>query len=77
MDDGISFLAWLEITGPLFAILLCGFTLLWSQQQATNAQLLELGRAVGRLEGSLGSLDGSVGRLGCAVKRLSDRLGAA
>ena len=40
--DALSFVAWLEITGPLFAVLLCGFTLLWSQQQAIGSQLLEL-----------------------------------
>jgi len=72
--DGLSFVTWLEITGPLFAVLLAGFTLLWTQQQAVARQLLELGRIVGRLEGSLSGLDASVERLGAEVKRLSERL---
>lgn len=74
--DGISFVTWLEISGPTFAVLLVGFSLLWTQQQATNSQLLEMGRAVGRLEGSISRLDGSMGRLEGSVGRLESSVGS-
>lgn len=72
--DGISFDTWLEISGPILAVLLCGVTLLRTRQQAIGAPLLELGRTVGRLEGSAVAVDASIKRLGEAVQGLSQRI---
>jgi len=70
----ISFSAWLKLSAPTFGALALGFTLLWNAQQATNAQLFELTRSVGRLEGSIASLDAGIDRLRDAVERLSERV---
>ena len=56
----ISFAAWIQISGPTFAAMVFGFALLWNAQQVTSAQLMEHGRAMGRLEGSIAGLERSV-----------------
>ena len=66
--------SWLAVTGPVFAALALGFGLLWNAQQATNAQMLELSRTTGRLEGAIGRLDQSIQHLGDQVQRLSERV---
>lgn len=73
MDD-LSFTTWLQITGPTFAALVAGFTLLWTQSQTLSAQMLEVTRTLGRLDGSLAGLDARVGRLEATLERLDDRL---
>jgi hypothetical protein len=70
----ISLVTWLQITGPTFAALVFGFSLLWNSQQATTAQLLEVNRSLGRLDGSLSALDARIERLGDSVERLSERV---
>lgn len=70
----ISFAGWLKLSGPTFAVMVLGFTLLWNAQQATNAQMLELSRTSGRLEGSIDRLDASIAELRDEVRRLSDRV---
>jgi hypothetical protein len=86
----ISFAAWVRISGPTFAAMVFGFALLWNQQQAASAQLLELSRSMGRLEGSIAGLERSVAsmeqsitalgvridELGASVDRLSERVAA-
>jgi septal ring factor EnvC (AmiA/AmiB activator) len=66
----VSFRAWLEITGPTFATMVLGFTLVWSQIQTLNAQTLEVTRTLGRLEGSLGALEKSVAGLQATTAQL-------
>ena len=56
----ISLMAWLQISGPTFATLVFGFTLLWNAQQAQTGSMLEVQRSVGRLEGSISGLDARV-----------------
>ena len=77
----ISFVGWLQISGPTFAAMVFGFALLWNAQQATSEQVLELGRTLGRLEGSidgvdrsLEALDSRLERLGAGVERLGERI---
>ena len=77
----ISLLAWLQISGPTFATLIFGFSLLWNAQQAQTASLVEVQRSVGRLEGSItglharvGSLEGSINRLDARIDKLDGRL---
>jgi len=77
----ISLAAWLKVSGPTFAVMVFGFTLLWNAQQTTNAQMLELSRTTGRLEGaierlesSMEQLDGSIHGLRDAVRVLSERV---
>ena len=79
----ISLLAWLQITGPTFATMVFGFALLWNAQQATSAQVLDVARGMGRLEGSiegversLTALNAHLDRLGDSVERLAERVGA-
>ena len=86
----ISLLAWLQITGPPFATMVFGFALLWNAQQATSAQVLDVARGMGRLEGSIDGVERSVegversltalnarlDRLGDSVERLAERVGA-
>lgn len=88
----ISCAGWLKVSGPTFAVMLCGFTLLWNSQEtmrgqmlelndATNdrmlqlhesstAQILELSRVSGRLEGAIGRLESSIDRLDASVAEL-------
>jgi peptidoglycan hydrolase CwlO-like protein len=73
--ERVSFVAWLELTGPTFATLVLGFALLWNSLQATNAQMLEITRTVGRLEGSISALDGSVAGLRTSVSELQSSVG--
>lgn len=87
----ISLVAWLQITGPTFATLIFGFTLLWNAQQAQSGTLLELQRSVGRLEGSISGLDARIegldsrmqgldvriDKLGDAIDALAKRLGSS
>jgi archaellum component FlaC len=40
----IPFAAWLKLSGPTFAVMALGFTLLWNAQQATQVQILEVQR---------------------------------
>ena len=90
----ISFAGWLKISGPSFAVMLCGFTLLWNSQEtmrsqmlelheSSSAQILELSRVTGRLEGAIGRLESSIDRLDASVaelrvdvRRLGERVGA-
>ena len=79
----ISFVGWLQVSGPTFAAMVLGFTLLWNAQQLTSAQMLEHGRALGQLEGALGALDariglleGTLGALDARIGRLEGTLGA-
>jgi hypothetical protein len=41
----VSFAGWLKISGPSFAVMLCGFTLLWNSQETMRSQMLELNGA--------------------------------
>jgi outer membrane murein-binding lipoprotein Lpp len=41
----ISFAGWLKLSGPSFAVMLCGFTLLWNSQETMRSQMLELNGA--------------------------------
>jgi len=66
----ISLAAWLKLSGPTFAVMVFGFTLLWNAQQATSAQMLEMSRTMGRLEGAIERLDGSMERLEGSMERL-------
>jgi hypothetical protein len=68
----IAFGSWLQISGPSFAAMLFGFALLWNAQQATSAQVLDLGRAMGRLEGSIEGVERSIAALNARLERLSD-----
>ncbi len=67
-------MAWLQISGPTFATLIFGFSLLWNAQQAQTASLLEVQRSVGRLEGSITRLDARVGSLEGSINRLDARI---
>ena len=66
----ISLAAWLKVSGPTFAVMVFGFTLLWNAQQTTNAQMLELSRTTGRLEGAIERLEGSMERLESSMEQL-------
>jgi hypothetical protein len=70
----ISFASWLKLSGPTYAVMVFGFTLLWNAQQTTNVQMLELSRTTGRLEGAIERLDQSIQHLGDQVQRLSERM---
>ena len=70
----IAFGTWLQISGPTFAAMLFGFALLWNAQQATSAQVLDLGRAMGRLEGSIGGVERSIGGVERSIATLNARL---
>jgi hypothetical protein len=77
----ISFVDWLRISGPTFAAMIFGFALLWNAQQATSAQVIDMARTLGRLEGSLDgvdrrleALDARIERLGATVERLGERI---
>ena len=77
----ISFVAWLRISGPTFAAMVFGFALLWNAQQVTSAQVVDVARSLGRLEGSLDgvdrrleALDMRIDRLGASVERLGERI---
>ena len=72
--NDLSFRGWLRISGPTFAVMVFGFGLLWSTQQAFSAQLLEVSRSVGRLEGAITGLDARVQTLEGAVTRLDERI---
>ena len=74
----------LMVSGPTFATLVFGFALLWNAQQTTSAQVIDVARGMGRLEGvvagverSLGTLNARIERLGESVDRLADRVGPA
>jgi len=41
----MSFAGWLKLSGPTFAVMLCGFTLLWNSQETMRSQMLELNGA--------------------------------
>ena len=76
----ISFADWLRISGPTFAAMVFGFTLLWTAQQATSAQVIDVARTLGRLEGSLDGVDRRLEALDAGLHRLDariDRLGAS
>jgi outer membrane murein-binding lipoprotein Lpp len=70
----VSLLAWFQISGPTFATLVFGFTVLWNAQQAQTANMLEIQRSVGRLEGSISGLDARVGRLEGSIQGLDARI---
>jgi prefoldin subunit 5 len=70
----ISFGTWLQITGPTFATMVLGFSLLWNAQQVTHANLLEIQRVVGRLEGSLNGLDARIEGLDARIESLDARI---
>lgn len=78
----ISFSAWLRISGPTFAVMVFGFTLLWNAQQTASAQLFEVTRTMGRLEGAitgletrLGGLDERLAAFDARMMSLDDRIG--
>jgi chaperonin cofactor prefoldin len=77
----ISFVDWLRISGPTFAVMVFGFALLWNAQQTTSAQVVDVARTFGRLEGTLDgvdrrleALDARLDRLGASVERLGERI---
>ena len=79
--DHISLAAWLQITGPTFAVMVIGFGLLWNSQQTMTAQLLQVTRSLGNLEGAVHALDtridkleGSISRLDARIDKLDERL---
>ena len=41
----MSFAGWLKLSGPSFAVMLCGFTLVWNSQETMRSQMLELNGA--------------------------------
>jgi chaperonin cofactor prefoldin len=71
----ISFVGWLQISGPTFAAMVFGFALLWNAQQMTSAQVLDLGRTLGRLEGSIDGVDRSLEALDSRIETLDIRMG--
>lgn len=56
----ISLATWLQISGPTFATLVFGFALLWNVQQTTIAQVLDVARGMGRLEGAVAGFERSL-----------------
>jgi hypothetical protein len=84
----ISLVDWLRISGPTFAAMVFGFALLWNAQQVTSAQVIDVARTLGRLEGTLdgvdrrlealdarlGRLDARLDRLGASVEQLGERI---
>jgi exonuclease VII small subunit len=70
----ISLAAWLKVSGPTFAVMVFGFTLLWNAQQTSYAQMLEITRTTGRLEGAIERLEGSMDRLEGSVEKLEDSM---
>jgi hypothetical protein len=70
----ISFVAWLQITGPTFETMMLGFTLLWNAQQAQSGSLLEVQRSMGRLEGSIRGLDARIEGLDTRMQGIDARL---
>jgi septal ring factor EnvC (AmiA/AmiB activator) len=72
----ISLVSWLQISGPTFAVLVFGFTVLWNAQQAQTGSLLEVQRSMGRLEGSIDGLDARVGSLEGSIHGLDARVGS-
>jgi septal ring factor EnvC (AmiA/AmiB activator) len=70
----LSFLGWLKLSGPTFAVMVFGFTLLWQSQQALSAQGFETSRSLGRLEGTIAGLDQRMEQLDARLDGLSSRL---
>jgi outer membrane murein-binding lipoprotein Lpp len=70
----ISLTAWLQISGPTFATLVFGFTLLWNAQQVQTGSMLEVQRSIGRLEGSITGLDARIEGLDARMQGLDSRM---
>jgi len=73
--NDLSFRGWLKISGPTLAVMAFGFGLLWSGQQAHSAQLLEVSRTMGRLEGAITGLDARLESLDRRFDQFDARLG--
>jgi len=71
LADRISFRAWMRISAPTFGVMVMGFTLLWNAQQATSAQMFEMTRTLGRLDGTIARLEATTAR---SEERLEARL---
>jgi krueppel-like factor 15 len=74
LADRISFRAWMRISAPTFAVMALGFPLLWSAQQASSAQMLEMSRSLGRLDGAVASLEATTARVDQRLLSIDGRL---
>lgn len=81
----ISFARWLKVSGLSFAVMLCGFTLLWNSQETMRSQMLELSEDIHarmlelqtatnaqflELTRKAGRLEGAIDRLDASVAEL-------
>jgi methyl-accepting chemotaxis protein len=86
----ISLAGWLKLSGPTFATMVFGFTLLWSAQQANTAQILELSRSssaqimelsrsssaqILEVSRAVGRLEGAIPPLEASISGLDARVG--
>jgi len=74
LADRISLRAWLKLSAPTFTVLLVGFTLLWNAQQVSSAQLLEVSRSLGRLDGAVAGLEATTARFDRRLESFGERL---
>lgn len=72
LADQISFRAWMRISGPTFAVMVFGFTLLWNAQQVANAQ--QATRSLGRLEGAIDRLESRMDAFDARLVQFDRRL---
>ena len=72
--NNLSFLGWLKISGPTFAVMVFGFGLLWTAQQANTEQLMGMNRTIGRLDGTISGLDKRVEALDTRIQQLDSRM---
>jgi septal ring factor EnvC (AmiA/AmiB activator) len=70
----ITFLGWLKLSGPTFAVMVFGFGLLWQSQQALSGQMLETSRSVGRLEGAIQGVESRLAGLDVRLAGIDSRL---
>jgi hypothetical protein len=70
----ISLADWLKVSGPTFATLVFGFALLWNVQQTTSAQVLDVARGMGRLEGAVAGLERSLVKIDERLLGIDERL---
>lgn len=75
LAEQISFRAWMRISGPTLAVMVFGFTLLWNAQQVANAQMLEMSRSLGRLEGAIDRLESRMDAFDARLVQFDRRLG--
>jgi uncharacterized coiled-coil protein SlyX len=86
----ISLVGWLKISGPTFATMVFGFTLLWSAQQANTAQIMEISRSssaqlmevsrsssaqILEVSRAVGRLEGALPPLQASISGLDARVG--